>query len=180
MNASDSAAKAAVPPDHLMGVFARAPLAFERGEGVRLYTAEGGEYLDCLAGIAVNALGHHHPTLVNALKEQSEKLWHVSNIFRIPGQEALAEKLCAVSFADVCFFTNSGSEAIECALKTARKYHTANGATRADRGDRFRGRLPWPHLCGGECGGQSPATSPASAPCLPGYIHLPLQRPSRR
>ena len=97
MTASDSAAKAAVPPDHLMGVFARAPLAFERGEGVRLYTDAGEEYLDCLAGIAVNALGHNHPTLVNALKKQGEKLWHVSNIFRIPGQEELAEKLCEVS-----------------------------------------------------------------------------------
>ena len=117
-----------VPADHLLGVYNRAPLAFERGVGARLYTAEGEAYLDCLAGIATTGLGHAHPKLVAALKNQAEKLWHVSNIFRIPGQEALARKLCAATFADVVFFTNSGTEAVECALKTARKYHWANGA----------------------------------------------------
>jgi len=116
-----------VPEDHLMGVYARAQLAFERGRGVRLYTAEGDEYLDAMAGIAVNALGHAHPVLVKALEAQGEKLWHVSNIFRIPDQEALAKTLCEISFADVCFMTNSGTEAVECALKTARKFHSANG-----------------------------------------------------
>src|SRR5688572_11113049 len=90
-----------VPADHLMGVYSRTPLTFERGEGVRLYTEDGEVYLDCLAGIAVNALGHAHPKLVEALKAQAEKLWHVSNIFRIPGQEVLAERLTAKSFADV-------------------------------------------------------------------------------
>jgi len=113
--------------DHIMGVYNRAPLAVARGEGVRLWDEDGREYLDCVAGIATNGLGHCHPTLVAALKEQGEKLWHTSNIFRIPGQEKLAERLCAETFADVVFFTNSGTEAIECALKTARKYHTANG-----------------------------------------------------
>jgi acetylornithine/N-succinyldiaminopimelate aminotransferase len=121
------ASETPVPADHLMGVYNRAPLAFERGEGVRLYTAEGEAYLDCLAGIAVNALGHAHPKLVAAVKAQADKLWHTSNIFRIPGQEALAQALTGASFADVCFFTNSGAEAVECALKTARKYHAANG-----------------------------------------------------
>jgi acetylornithine/N-succinyldiaminopimelate aminotransferase len=116
-----------VPADHLMGVYARAPLAFERGEGVRLYTAEGEAYLDCMAGIAVTALGHSHPKLVAAVKDQAEKLWHTSNIFRIPNQEKLAGLLTAHTFADVCFFTNSGAEAIECAIKTARKYHWAKG-----------------------------------------------------
>jgi acetylornithine/N-succinyldiaminopimelate aminotransferase len=116
-----------VPSDHIMGVYARAPLAFERGEGARLYTAEGEAYLDCMAGIAVTALGHSHPKLVQALKDQAEKLWHTSNIFRIPNQEKLAEMLTAHTFADVCFMTNSGTEAIECAIKTARKYHWANG-----------------------------------------------------
>jgi acetylornithine/N-succinyldiaminopimelate aminotransferase len=175
MNASDSAATAAVPvpPDHLMGVFARAPLAFERGEGVRLYTAEGEEYLDCLAGIAVNALGHNHPTLVGALKEQGEKLWHVSNIFRIPGQEKLAETLCDVSFADVCFFTNSGTEAVECALKTARKFHSANGAP--ERIDvigfdgSFHGRS---YAAVNASGNQS--YMDGFGPQLPGYVHLPF------
>ncbi|WGM38444.1 Acetylornithine/succinyldiaminopimelate aminotransferase [Caulobacter sp. NIBR1757] len=113
--------------DHIMGVYNRAPLAVERGEGVRLWDEDGREYLDCVAGIATNGLGHCHPKLVATLKEQGEKLWHTSNIFRIPGQEKLATRLCEETFADVVFFTNSGTEAIECALKTARKYHTANG-----------------------------------------------------
>ena len=118
---------APVPNDHIMGVYARAPLAFERGEGVRLYTAEGEAYLDCMAGIAVTALGHSHPKLVQAVKDQAEKLWHTSNIFRIPAQEQLAKLLTDNTFADVCFFTNSGTEAIECAIKTARKYHYVKG-----------------------------------------------------
>ncbi len=115
------------PNDHIMGVYNRAPLAFERGRGARLYTADGADYLDCVGGIATTGLGHAHPALVEALKTQGEKLWHVSNIFRIPEQEALAKRLTDTSFADVVFFTNSGTEAIECALKLARKYHSANG-----------------------------------------------------
>lgn len=112
---------------HLMGVYNRAPLEVERGEGARLYATDGATYLDCVAGIATNALGHAHPKLVQAVKDQADKLWHVSNIFKIPGQEALASRLCEHSFADVVFFTNSGTEAVECALKTARKFHSANG-----------------------------------------------------
>jgi len=106
---------------HLMGVYNRAPVEVERGEGARLYAADGTVYLDCVSGISTNALGHAHPKLVQAVKDQAEKLWHVSNIFKIPGQEALADRLCDNSFADVVFFTNSGSESVECALKTARK-----------------------------------------------------------
>ncbi len=121
-------ASPSVPNDHILGVYNRAPLAFERGRGARLYTAEGEAYLDCLAGIATTGLGHAHPKLVQALKDQGEKLWHVSNIFRIPGQEKLAARLCEITGLDEVFFTNSGTEAIECALKTARKYHWANGA----------------------------------------------------
>ncbi|MBD3838539.1 aminotransferase class III-fold pyridoxal phosphate-dependent enzyme, partial [Brevundimonas sp.] len=110
-----------------MGVYNRAPLEVERGRGARLWSTDGTEYLDCVAGISTNGLGHAHPELVQAVKDQAEKLWHVSNIFRIPGQEALADALCESSFADVVFFTNSGTEAVECALKTARKYHSAKG-----------------------------------------------------
>jgi acetylornithine/N-succinyldiaminopimelate aminotransferase len=116
-----------VPADHLMGVYNRAPLAFDRGRGVRLITEDGDEYLDCMAGIATCGLGHAHPRLVEAVKRQSEKLWHVSNVFRIKEQETLAKRLTDASFADVAFFTNSGAESLECALKTARKYHSANG-----------------------------------------------------
>ena len=113
--------------EHLMGVYNRAPLAVDRGQGALLWSTDGTEYLDCVMGISTNALGHAHPALVQAVKDQAEKLWHVSNIFKIPGQEALADALCEKSFADVVFFTNSGTEAVECALKTARKFHSANG-----------------------------------------------------
>ena len=113
--------------EHLMGVYNRAPLEVDRGQGARLWGKDGTEYLDCVMGISTNALGHAHPVLVQAVKDQAEKLWHVSNIFKIPGQEALADALCEKSFADVVFFTNSGTEAVECAIKTARRYHFANG-----------------------------------------------------
>ncbi len=113
--------------EHLMGVYNRAPLEVDRGQGARLWAKNGTEYLDCVMGISTNALGHAHPVLVQAVKDQAEKLWHVSNIFKIPGQEALADALCEKSFADVVFFTNSGTEAVECAIKTARRYHFANG-----------------------------------------------------
>ena len=114
--------------NHLMGVYNRAPLEVERGRGARLWSTDGTEYLDMVSGISTNALGHAHPVLVQAVKDQAEKLWHVSNIYRIPGQEQLADMLCEHSFADRVFFANSGTEAVECALKTARRYHWANGA----------------------------------------------------
>jgi len=173
MPASDTTPKVAVPPDHLMGVFARAPLAFERGEGVRLYTEAGEAYLDCLAGIAVNALGHNHPTLVGALNAQGGKLWHVSNIFRIPGQEDLAKKLCEVSFADVCFMTNSGTEAVECALKTARKYHAANGAPERIDVIGFEGSFHGRSYAAVNASGNR-SYMDGFGPQLPGYVHLPF------
>ncbi len=154
-----------------MGVYNRAPLAFERGEGVRLYTAEGEAYLDCMAGIAVNALGHAAPKLVQAVKDQAEKLWHVSNVFQIPGQAALATRLCELSFADVAFFTNSGTEAIECALKVARKYHSANGAPERIDVIGFDGAFH-----GRSYGAINAAGNPSYidgfGPRLPGYVNL--------
>ena len=117
----------------LFSTFARADLAFERGEGVWLETASGERYLDMMAGIAVNALGHCHPHLVAALKDQAEKLWHVSNVFAAPHQERLARRLAETSFADRVFFTNSGAEALECAIKTARRWQWSKG-----RPERFR------------------------------------------
>jgi acetylornithine/N-succinyldiaminopimelate aminotransferase len=112
---------------HLLPTYARVDLAFERGEGAWLFTAEGERYLDFTSGVAVNALGHAHPRLVSALEEQAKKLWHVSNLYRIPEGERLADRLCAMSFADTVFFQNSGAEAIECAIKMARKYHFVSG-----------------------------------------------------
>ena len=111
----------------LLPTYARADLAFERGEGSYLYTADGRRFLDFAAGIAVNALGHSHPRLVQALTEQGAKLWHVSNLYQIPEGARLAERLAEHSFADRVFFTNSGAEAMEGALKLARKYHSAKG-----------------------------------------------------
>jgi acetylornithine/N-succinyldiaminopimelate aminotransferase len=113
--------------DHLFGVYARAPIEVERGEGARLYDRRGRMFLDFVQGIATNGLGHANPVLIEAMTAQAQKLWHVSNIFTIPGQQELAAKLCAHSFADQVFFTNSGTEAVECALKLARKYHAARG-----------------------------------------------------
>jgi acetylornithine/N-succinyldiaminopimelate aminotransferase len=112
---------------HVLPTYARVDLAFERGEGAWLFTAEGERYLDFTSGVAVNALGHAHPQLVQALNEQAHKLWHVSNLYRIPEGERLADRLCAASFADTVFFQNSGAEAIECAIKMARKYQSASG-----------------------------------------------------
>ncbi|MEJ0097909.1 MAG: aspartate aminotransferase family protein [Bauldia sp.] len=107
----------------LYDTFARAPVAFARGEGVWLESTDGRRYLDFSAGIAVNSLGHAHPALVKALTDQAQKLWHVSNLFQIPEQEALAAKLVSLTFADKVFFGNSGAEAVECAIKTVRRYH---------------------------------------------------------
>jgi acetylornithine/N-succinyldiaminopimelate aminotransferase len=112
---------------HVLPTYARVDLAFERGEGAWLFTAGGERYLDFTSGVAVNALGHAHPQLVQALNEQAQKLWHVSNLYRIPEGERLADRLCAASFADTVFFQNSGAEAIECAIKMARKYQSASG-----------------------------------------------------
>lgn len=111
----------------LFGTYARSDLDFDRGEGVWLETTDGRRFLDCGSGIAVNSLGHTHPHLVAALKAQAEKLWHVSNLYHMSGQERLGRRLTEATFADRVFFTNSGAEAMEAAIKTARRYHYANG-----------------------------------------------------
>jgi acetylornithine/N-succinyldiaminopimelate aminotransferase len=118
---------------HLLPTYARVDLAFERGEGAWLIATNGERYLDFTSGVAVNALGHAHPHLVEAIGAQAGKLWHVSNLYRIPEAERLAARLCEASFADTVFFTNSGAEAMECALKMARKYQSAG-----DKPERFR------------------------------------------
>ncbi|MBD3845490.1 aspartate aminotransferase family protein [Bosea sp. SSUT16] len=111
----------------LVPTYARAPVAFERGEGPWAITADGTRYLDFGAGIAVNALGHAHPHLVKTLTEQAGKIWHTSNLYAAPEGERLARRLCEATFAERVFFTNSGAEANECAIKMARKYHAAKG-----------------------------------------------------
>lgn len=111
----------------LMSTYARQDLAFERGEGSYLFTADGRRYLDFGSGIAVTSLGHAHPHLVQAVQAQAAKLWHTSNLFRIPEQERLAQRLVDNSFADKAFFCNSGAEANEGAVKCARKYFAVSG-----------------------------------------------------
>jgi acetylornithine/N-succinyldiaminopimelate aminotransferase len=111
---------------HLLPVYAPPEQVFVRGEGCWIWDDKGDRYLDCIAGIAVNALGHAAPVLQKALTEQAGKLWHTSNMFKVAGQTTLADKYTRDSFADLVFFTNSGTEAIEGCLKTVRKYHSAN------------------------------------------------------
>nr|MEA2797672.1 acetylornithine/N-succinyldiaminopimelate aminotransferase [Phenylobacterium sp.] len=164
-------APATVPSDHIMAVYSRTPLAFERGEGARLYTTDGEAYLDCMAGIAVNALGHANPKLVAVLKEQAEKLWHVSNIFTIPGQEKLAKALTDATFADEVFFTNSGAEAIECAIKTARKYHWAKGQPERIDIIGFDGSFHGRTIAAVNASGNASYLE-GFGPPLPGFVHL--------
>jgi len=128
-----------VAATHLLPVFARIDLAFERGEGAWLIATNGDRYLDFTSGVAVNALGHAHPHLVKALQEQATRLWHMSNLFRSPDGERLAARLCEQSFADYVFFANSGAEAMECAIKVTRKYHAAKGSPERYRIITFEG-----------------------------------------
>lgn len=113
--------------DPILPTYARSQLEFVRGDGAYLETAAGTRYLDFASGIGVNALGHSHPHVVEALKAQADQLWHVSNMYRIPDQERLARRLVEATFADTVFFANSGAEAVECAIKVARRYHVAAG-----------------------------------------------------
>lgn len=159
--------------DALMAVYNRAPLAVSHGEGVWLYDVEGRAYLDCVAGIATDALGHANPALVKALTEQAGKLWHVSNIFRIPGQAELADRLTAATFADVVFFGNSGSEAVECALKTARRYHFANNQPERIDIIGFAGSFHGRTYAAINAAG-NPGYVEGFGPRLPGYVQLAI------
>jgi acetylornithine/N-succinyldiaminopimelate aminotransferase len=154
----------------LYGTYARSELAFERGEGVRLFAQDGTPYLDFHSGIAVNALGHGDPHLVATLKAAAEKVWHTSNVFTIPEQERLAQRICDATFAEAVFFTNSGTEAIECAIKTARHHFFAKG-----EGDRyeiicftgsFHGRT-----LGAIAAGGNPAYTEGFGPVVEGFRH---------
>ena len=111
----------------VMPSYGRTDIAFEKGDGPYLYASDGGKFLDFGAGIAVTALGHNHPVLVKALTEQAGSLWHTSNLYHIPEQQRLADRLVETSFADTVFFCNSGAESVEASIKLMRKYHSANG-----------------------------------------------------
>lgn len=155
-----------------MGTYARQDIVFARGEGVWLETEAGERYLDFGSGIAVNALGHAHPRMIAALTEQAGKLWHTSNLYRVAGQERLAERLVAATFADRVFFCNSGAEACEGAIKAARRYHFVTGNP-----DRWR-----IVTCSGSFHGRTLATLAAAGnpkylegfgPETPGFDHVP-------
>jgi acetylornithine/N-succinyldiaminopimelate aminotransferase len=142
-------------PSAILPTYARADVTFERGEGAWLVTPEGERYLDFGSGIAVNALGHAHPHLVAALTDQAQKLWHTSNLFQMPLGERLARRLVEATFADHVFFTNSGAEALECAIKMARKYHAANGQPERYRIITFEGAFHGRTLATIAAGGQN-------------------------
>lgn len=140
---------------NLMETYPRCDIAIERGEGVYLYDVHGRRYLDFASGIAVNSLGHCHPHIVEALKSQAEKLWHTSNLYQVPGQESLSTRLCENCFADRVFFTNSGAEALEGCIKTARKYFSANGNPEKYRIITFEGAFHGRTLATLAAGGQA-------------------------
>jgi acetylornithine/N-succinyldiaminopimelate aminotransferase len=139
----------------LLPTYARSELSFARGEGAYLYTTSGERYLDFASGVAVTALGHAHPHLVKALTEQAKKLWHVSNLHQIPEQARLAERLTGATFADYVFFANSGAEAMECAIKAARRYHFKTGAPECYRLITFDGAFHGRTLATIAAGGQA-------------------------
>jgi len=139
----------------LLPTYARADVAFVRGEGAYLFAEDGTRYLDFAAGIAVNALGHAHPHLVAALQEQAAKLWHTSNLYRVPDQERLAKRLTDATFADYVFFTNSGVEAIEACLKIARRFQYGCGHPERFRTITFEGAFHGRTLAAIAAGGQA-------------------------
>jgi acetylornithine/N-succinyldiaminopimelate aminotransferase len=158
---------------HILPVYSPPEQIFVRGEGCWIWDEKGDKYLDCIAGIAVNAFGHAPPFLVKALTEQAGKLWHTSNMFKIKGQEELAAKYTRDSFADVVFFTNSGTEAIEGALKTARKYHTANGNPERIDIIGFQGSFHGRSYAAINASG-NPSYLEGFGPRLPGFIQIPF------
>ncbi|HET6519798.1 MAG TPA: aspartate aminotransferase family protein [Geminicoccaceae bacterium] len=157
----------------LLPVYKRADVTFERGEGAYLHATDGRRYLDFGAGIAVTSLGHAHPHLVRALTEQAGRLWHVSNLYRIAEQEALGERLVAHSFADTVFFTNSGAEALECAIKMVRRHHYERGEPRRYRIVTFEGAFHGRTMATISAGGQAKYLQ-GFRPGLEGFDQVPV------
>jgi acetylornithine/N-succinyldiaminopimelate aminotransferase len=157
----------------LMPVYPRCGVRPVRGEGVYLYGEDGEQYLDFAAGIAVNALGHGHPKLVEAIAKQAATLMHVSNLYGSPQGEHFAQRLVDSTFADTVFFTNSGAEAVECAIKTARRYHFANGNpqrhTLITFNNAFHGRT-----LGAISATNQPKMRDGFEPLLPGFAYAPF------
>jgi len=158
----------------LLPTYARAELSFEKGEGPWLFGRDGERYLDFGAGIAVNALGHAHPHLVQALTDQASKVWHTSNLFQIPEGERLAKRLVDNTFADVVFFSNSGAEANEAAIKMARKYHAVNGHPERFRIVTFEGAFHGRTLATIAAGGQAKYLE-GFGPKVEGFDQVPVE-----
>ena len=157
----------------VLPTYGRADLEFESGEGPYLVTPTGERYLDFGAGVAVVSLGHAHPHLVDVLTTQAAKLWHTSNLYRIPGQQRLAERLVANTFADTVFFTYSGAEAIECSIKMARKFHATNGAPERDELITFEGAFHGRTLATIAAGGQEKYLE-GFGRRMPGFVQVPM------
>lgn len=155
----------------VLPTYNRAPLAFVKGAGSWLETADGTRYLDLGAGIAVNALGHAAPVLVEALTEQAHKVWHVSNLYQIPEQQKLADALVEKTFADTVFFTNSGTEACELAVKMARKYWYEKGAPERVEIITFRGAFHGRSSAAIAAAGSEKMVK-GFGPVLPGFVHV--------
>ena len=156
----------------VLPTYNRAPLSFVKGEGSWLIEADGRRFLDLGAGIAVNALGHANPALVETLTEQANALWHVSNLYQIPQQQALADKLVEATFADTVFFTNSGTESCELAVKMARKYWHEAGHPEKVEIIAFTGSFHGRSSAGIAAAGSEKMTK-GFGPLLPGFVHLP-------
>lgn len=157
----------------ILPTYGRADIEFETGNGPFLFTPAGERYLDFGGGVAVVSLGHAHPHLVEVLETQARKLWHTSNLYRIPGQQKLAERLVANTFADTVFFTNSGAEAVECTIKMARKYHSANGAPERDEIITFEGAFHGRTLATIAAGGQEKYLE-GFGRRMPGFVQVPM------
>ncbi len=157
----------------LMANYRRSDIAVSHGEGAILYATDGRRFLDFGAGIAVSALGHSHPHLVAALKAQAERVWHCSNLYQIPEQERLAERLVAATFADAAFFCNSGAEAVEAALKLARKYHDIYGAPQRYRVVTFEGAFHGRTLAAIAAGGSEKLLA-GFEPTVDGFDQVPF------
>ncbi|PKP82693.1 MAG: acetylornithine transaminase [Alphaproteobacteria bacterium HGW-Alphaproteobacteria-18] len=159
--------------DSLFPTYSPPNIRFAAGEGSWLTDIQGRRYLDFIAGISVNTLGHAHPALVAALHDQAQKLWHLSNMFDVPGQSKLAQRYCDLTFADRVFFTNSGAESIECALKSARRYHAANGDPDRVNVIGFEGAFHGRTYATINAAG-NPKYLEGFGPPLPGYVQAPF------
>jgi len=157
----------------VLPTYSRAPFSFVKGEGTWLIEADGRRFLDMGAGIAVNVLGHANPTLTAALTEQAGLLWHTSNLYQIPGQQSLADKLVDATFADTVFFTNSGTESCELAVKMARKYWYDKGEPERTDIITFSGSFHGRSSAGIAAAGSEKMTK-GFGPLLPGFVHLPF------